>query len=164
MRSIPFTLGALCAFVIGGALAQTTDIRRAKDLDWKAAPAELPRGAEVAVLFGDPQASGPFVVRLRAPAGYQVPAHKHPDFETVTVISGSLRMGQGQKVDPSAEAFLHAGDFIAAAPGMGHWLVVNDDAVVQVTGMGPWTVDYFDPRDNPRRKGASLGADSNDSE
>jgi quercetin dioxygenase-like cupin family protein len=155
MRSTVLTFGALCAFGIGGAFAQTSGLRLANELDWKAAPADLPRGAEVAVLAGDPQASGPFVVRLRAPAGYQLPAHRHPDVETVTVISGALRFGEGQRLEPGREKFLHAGDFVAAMPGAGHWFVVNEDAVVQVTGTGPWTIEYLDPRDDPRQKGAS---------
>ncbi|WP_457796865.1 cupin domain-containing protein [Methylocystis sp. S23] len=150
MRSIALTFGALCAFGVGGALADASGLRRADGLEWKPAPADLPRGAEIAVLFGDPLASGPFVVRLRAPAGYQVAAHKHPDLETVTVISGVLRYGEGARVDPRAETFIHAGDFLAAPAGMSHWIAVNEDTVVQVSGTGPWKIDYLDPRDKPR--------------
>jgi len=151
MRSIALTLGAVCAFGVAGALAQqTSGLRRADNLDWRRAPGDLPRGAEVAILFGDPTSSGPFVVRLRAPAGYQIAAHRHPDLETVTVISGALRYGEGTRLDPRAETFVHAGDFFAATPGMGHWLTVNEDAVLQVSGTGPWTIDYLDPRDKPK--------------
>lgn len=156
MRSIAFTIGALCAFGVSGALAENDGLRLARELDWRPAPAELPRGAEVAVLFGDPRAEGPFVVRLRAPAGYHIAAHKHPDLETVTVLSGVMRFGEGQKYDPAAERFLHAGDFVAATPGLAHWLTVNADAVVQVSGTGPWSVDYVDPRDRQQEKGAAL--------
>ncbi|KAF2989211.1 cupin domain-containing protein [Methylocystis sp. MJC1] len=154
MRSVVLSFGAFCAFGVCSALAQTSGLRFADELDWKPAPADLPRGADIAVLFGDPTASGPFVVRVRAPAGYLVPAHKHPDAETVTIISGALRFGEGQRLDPSVEKFLHAGDFVAATPGMGHWFTVNEDAVVQVSGAGPWKIEYLDPRDDPRHKGA----------
>ncbi len=155
MRSIFLAFGALCALGAASALAETGSLRRAGELDWKAAPASLPRGAEVAVLFGDPFKPGPFVARLRAPAGYQVSVHKHPDIETVTVMSGVVRFGEGQHIDPRAEKFLHVGDFFAATPGMGHWFVVNEDAVLQVTGAGPWKIEYLDPRDDPQRKAAS---------
>lgn len=150
MRSIALTFGALCAFGAAAALADSSGLRRADSLDWRPAPAELPGGAQVAVLFGDPMSSGPFVVRLRAPAGYQVAVHKHPDLETVTVISGVLRYGEGLRLDPRAETFVHAGDFFAAPAGMGHWIAINEDAVLQVTGTGPWKIDYLDPRDKPR--------------
>lgn len=157
MRSIALTFGALCVFS-AAALAQTSGLRRADGLEWRPAPADLPKGAEVAVLYGDPRAPGPFVVRLRAKAGYQVPVHKHPDLETVTLISGSGRYGEGLRLDPKAETFIHAGDFFAAPAGMGHWIAVNEDAVLQVSGTGPWTIEYLDPRDKARieQQGAAL--------
>jgi quercetin dioxygenase-like cupin family protein len=150
-RTILF--GALGALSLGAASAE---MRRGDHLDWRPTPPDLPRGAQMTVLMGDPMAAGPFVVRLRAPAGYQVAAHKHPDVETITILSGALRFGEGQGLDPRREQFLHAGDFASATPGMGHWFVVNEDAVVQVTGTGPWKIDYLDPRDNPQARGASL--------
>jgi hypothetical protein len=153
MRSRLILLGAVCALSVGGASAE---MRRADTLDWRPAPASLPRGAQLAVLMGDPMAAGPFVVRLRAPAGYQVAAHRHPDRETITVISGALRFGEGTRFDPRGEQFLHAGDFASATPEMGHWFVVNEDAIVQVTGVGPWKIDYLDPRDDPQARGAAL--------
>jgi quercetin dioxygenase-like cupin family protein len=153
MRNTILLIGALGALSLGAASAE---MRRGDQLDWRPAPPDLPRGAQVSVLMGDPAAPGPFVVRLRAPAGYQVAAHKHPDVETITVLSGALRFGEGQRLDPQREQYLHAGDFTSAPAGMGHWLVVNEDAVLQVTGMGPWKIDYLDPRDNPQARGAAL--------
>lgn len=157
MRSIAITFGAMCAFSVA-ALAQSSGLRRADGLEWRPAPNDLPKGAEVAVLYGDPRAPGPFVVRIRVKAGYQVPVHKHPDLETVTLISGAIRVGEGQKLDPGAESFAHAGDFFAAPAGMGHWIAVNEDAVLQVSGTGPWKIEYLDPRDKARieQQGAAL--------
>jgi quercetin dioxygenase-like cupin family protein len=157
MRSIALTFGALCV-LSAAALAQTSGLRRADGLEWRPAPNDLPKGADIAVLYGDPRASGPFIVRLRVKAGYEVPAHKHPDLETVTLISGAMRVGEGLKLDPRAESFIHAGDFFAAPAGMGHWIGVNEDSVLQVSGTGPWTIEYLDPRDKDRieQQGAAL--------
>lgn len=151
MRSIAvtFVIGAFCAVGAAGAFARGGVVSTG-DLEWRPAPASLPPGAEMALLFGDPRAAGPFVVRLRARGGYQLPAHTHPDLETVTVISGVLRVGEGEHLDPKTEKFLHAGDFVAASPSIGHWIAVNEDAVIQVSGTGPWRIDYLDPRDQPR--------------
>ncbi len=153
MRLSALTLGAYCAMGVLGALAEG-GVRQASELDWTAAPPDLPRGAEVAMLYGNPTQAGPFVVRLRAREGYQVPAHTHPDLETITVLSGTLRVGQGKQIDPAAEHYAHAGDFIAAPAGMGHWIVANENVVLQVTGTGPWRIDYLDPRYRPQ--GAAL--------
>jgi quercetin dioxygenase-like cupin family protein len=149
MRSRILLLGARGALSVGGVSAE---MRRGDQLDWRPASPDLPRGAQISVLMGDPTAAGPFVVRLRAPAGYQVAAHKHPDIETITVLTGALRFGEGQSLDPQREKFLHAGDFASASPGVGHWFVVNEDAVLQVGGTGPWKIDYLDPGDVPQSR------------
>ena len=71
-------------------------------LQWAPAPPVLPKGGQMAVLAGDPGKKGQFfVVRLKAPAGYKIPAHQHPTAEAVTVISGDLHYGMGDKLDES---------------------------------------------------------------
>ena len=62
-------------------------------------PPSLPKGAMIAVLSGDPSKDGPFVVRLKMPANYQISAHHHPTTENVTVLSGSFHAGMGDKLD-----------------------------------------------------------------
>jgi len=49
---------------------------------WGPAPPSFPKGAMAAVLAGDPAKDGPYVVRLKMPANYQIPAHRHPTRET----------------------------------------------------------------------------------
>ena len=119
-------------------------------LEWKPAPPGLPQGAEVAMLFGDPAQGGPFILRLRAPKGYKVGPHKHSGMETLTVLSGGLRYGEGDKIDPVAQQTLSAGGFAAAPAEMVHWVSFDDNSVIQVTGVGPWNITYLDPRDDPR--------------
>ena len=119
-------------------------------LEWKAGPPELPRGAEVAMLFGDPMQGGPYILRMRAPKGYKIGPHKHSGMETMTVLSGAVRYGQGAKLEPNAEKTLAAGGFAATPAEAGHWVNFEDDTVIQVTGVGPWNITYLDPRDDPR--------------
>src|SRR4051812_10594332 len=47
-------------------------------LKWGPAPPGLPSGAQLAVLAGNPERPGPFVIRVRFPAGYSVMPHHHP--------------------------------------------------------------------------------------
>ena len=42
-----------------------------KDVKWGPAPPIFAKGAQIAVLSGDPSKAGPFVIRLKVPAGYQ---------------------------------------------------------------------------------------------
>ena len=55
---------------------------------WGPAPPSLPPGAQAAVLLGNPGKEGPFVIRLKFPAGYVVPPHSHSKDELLTVIAG----------------------------------------------------------------------------
>ncbi|QLH41447.1 MAG: cupin domain-containing protein [Coxiellaceae bacterium] len=56
-------------------------------------------GVKRAILYGDPNKAGPFTIRLKFPANYQVLAHTHPGLEQDTVISGSLYLGVGKHFD-----------------------------------------------------------------
>ena len=64
----------------------------AAEIKWGDAPPDLPKGAQIAVLHGDPSKKAEFTIRLKMPAGYKIPAHHHPTDEYVTVISGDLTM------------------------------------------------------------------------
>src|SRR5687768_13920721 len=66
---------------------------------WGPAPPSLPPGAQAATLLGSPGKEGPFVLRLKFPAGFVVPPHRHSKDEFVTVISGSFAIGAGEKLD-----------------------------------------------------------------
>ena len=127
----------------------------AGDLKWGPAPPGLPPGAEAAVLSGDPGQTGPFVIRAKFPDGYSVPPHFHPTDENVTVLSGSLAVGTGDKLDPAAAKTLAAGDFVKMPKAMHHFAIAKGVTTIQVHGMGPFAVTYVNPNDDPRKKTTS---------
>ena len=120
-------------------------------LQWGAAPPALPKGAQMAVLFGDPTKEGPFVYRLKLPAGYQVAAHMHPNDENVTVISGSIHIGMGDKLDTSKGDQLPIGGYLHMPKGMHHYAWTTEEAVIQNNGIGPAGIIYVNPADDPRK-------------
>src|SRR5579862_5906401 len=65
------------------------------DVKWQEGPASLTKGAKVAVLEGDPTKEGQFVMRIKLPDGFRIMPHTHPKDERVTVISGTLYLGNG---------------------------------------------------------------------
>jgi quercetin dioxygenase-like cupin family protein len=138
----------LFACATGAALAQVNS----PDLKWGPAPAVFPKGAEMAVLAGDPAKAGEFVIRLKMPAGYKVAAHHHPTDEYVTVISGDLSLGMGDKLDPAKGAALAAGGFAMAPANMNHFAWTQSGAVVQVSAQGPFALIYVNPADDPTKK------------
>jgi len=120
------------------------------DVKWGPAPDILPKGAEAALLFGDPSKEGLFVLRLKFPAAYAVAPHTHPVMEVVTVISGTGKLGMGETADPGNTAVLPAGSFFALPPDMAHFAYFDEETVIQITTNGPWGLTYVNPEDDPR--------------
>jgi hypothetical protein len=70
------------------------------DVKWGPAPPVVPKGAQAAVLDGDPFKDGSsYTLRLKMPDGYKIPPHWHPMDENVTVLSGTLGAGMGDTFD-----------------------------------------------------------------
>lgn len=134
------------------AAADESHVIQADALKWTAAPPSLPPGAQISVLLGNASAEGLYVIRLKFPAGYKIPAHTHPNDEHVTVISGAFHLGLGAKLDETKGTKLTAGSFAHAARGMQHYAWASEETIVQVHGRGPQGISYVDPNDDPRKK------------
>ena len=79
-------------------------------------------GREVRGHLGDPSQAGPFVIRAQVPAGYRVPPHWHPTAENLTVLSGTVALGMGEKWDDAALSNLAVGGFCESAGGHASFL------------------------------------------
>ena len=124
----------------------------ASQIKWGPAPAFIPKGAQIAVLSGDPSKEGLYVVRLKLPAGYKIAAHNHPTAEMVTVVSGNFHLGMGDKLDQRKGITLTAGGYAEAPAKMNHYAWTSSPTIVQVHGQGPFAVTYVNPADDPRGK------------
>lgn len=117
------------------------------------APPFLPAGAQLAVLEGDPMASsGDFTIRLKMPDGYKVAPHTHPGRENVTVLSGTLKVGMGDKVDAGKMTSLPTGSFAYLDPTMPHYAAASGETVIQIHGPSPVKFNYINPADDPSKK------------
>jgi len=123
---------------------------RSDTVMWGPAPPSLPPGAQAAVLLGHPAKEGPFVLRLKLPAGFTVPPHRHSKDELVTVIAGRFGVGSGEKLDRQAANVLPAASFVHLPAGMPHFAWTDGETIVQINGVGPFDVQYVDPGDDPR--------------
>jgi hypothetical protein len=120
---------------------------------WGPVPPVLAAGAQLAVLEGDPMAaSGAYTVRLKMPDGYKIPPHWHPKRENVTVISGSFKVGMGDKFDAGKMAIFPSGSFAYLDPDMHHYGMAVGETVVQVHGAAPFQINYVNTEDDPSRK------------
>jgi quercetin dioxygenase-like cupin family protein len=122
----------------------------ADKVKWQDGPPSLPKGAMIAVLEGDPNKEGPFVFRVKLPDGYTIPPHTHPKTERVTVIAGTFNIGMGDKFDEKASKAMPAGTYGHWPPGMKHFVWVKGETILQFHGMGPWSIQYLNPKDDPR--------------
>jgi quercetin dioxygenase-like cupin family protein len=144
------------AGVEGGA-AQDLSIVAEGELRWQPAPDALPPGAEVAILAGDLAKDGLLSARYRFPANYTVPPHSHDTDEHMTVLSGTLLVGHGDKLDRASAQAVAKGGYVLLPAGSNHFIQARTDVVVQRTMRGPFTVNYVNPADDPRKKPGQPG-------
>lgn len=120
------------------------------EIKWGPAPPSVQPGAQMAVLEGDPSAStGDFTVRIKMPDGYKIAPHWHPKRENVTVLSGTLKVGMGDKWDDAKLMSFAAGSFAYMDPEMHHYAAAAGNTVIQIHGMSPLQINYVDPKDDP---------------
>lgn len=112
---------------------------------WSAASPAMPAGTQIAVIEGDPQAKKWFTIRLKVPAGAVIRPHSHPRDERVTVLSGAVAVGFGEAVDEAAVARFGPGAFYVNPANRPHYVLFGEDSVVQITGVGPWEVNFVAP-------------------
>ena len=164
MRTIPrplTLLGCVSAVLLGLAFANAQHetvkpmadhaIHLPTEIKWVDGPPSLPAGAKFAVLEGDPAKDGFFTMRIRVPDGYKIPPHTHPKVEHVTVISGTFNFGMGEKFDQAAAKEMPVGTFGFWPAGMKHFAWARGETIVQLHGIGPWSIDYLNPADDPRK-------------
>jgi quercetin dioxygenase-like cupin family protein len=148
-------MGILCVFGTQQAQAQHAtgghQMTPAAELKWAPSDA-LPAGSQIAVIQGPLNEAKPFIAQVKFPANAKVPAHSHSAIEHATVLSGVLNMGAGDKLDASKTQPLGPGSVSIMQPGTNHFAWFGEETVIQLHGVGPWTVTYVDPADDPRKK------------
>jgi len=155
MKSNCLVVAAVLTLVLlpgyGRATAQV--MQNLRETQWSAAPPFLPPGAKMAVLQGNPGAAELYTIRLWFPANYKIPAHSHPTDEHVTVLSGTLYAGKGDKLEPQGGTALAVGGFALMPAGMNHYAYTKKATTILLHGMGPVEFNYVNPADDPRNAG-----------
>jgi hypothetical protein len=129
-------LGVVC--VVGSAWAQESshDVVPLPDAPYEG----------IEKVRGDPSKPGePFVIRIHRDAGHIALPHTHPVDENIAVVRGSWSLGMGGRFSRSALAPMELGAFGFAAKGMAHFAWSRTATVIQVHGIGPFSVEFVDP-------------------
>jgi len=124
------------------------------DIKFGPAPPNLPKGALIAVLYGDPGKPGPVVMRLKAPGGAKIAPHWHTTAENLTVISGELFLGDGDTMDMKAAHGLKTGGYHYLPAKAHHYAFTRTATVVQINTEGPFDINYINPADDPSKAAA----------
>src|SRR3954469_11256295 len=133
MTRIGLSLGiALVALVPLCATAEDHhNVVQADSFKWAAGPPSLPKGAAIALLFGDPTKEGPYGYRIKVPSGYTGPAHTHPTDANITVISGTFIIGVGDKLEPNKGQAVKAGGYFHMPQAMQHYMSFPEETIFQ---------------------------------
>jgi quercetin dioxygenase-like cupin family protein len=144
------TLLVVCLVALSAGTMQAQIYHPKAEMQWVDGPASFP-GAKMVVLEGDPAKAGMFTMRIKFPAGAIAKPHFHSQTEHATVLSGVLHIGMGDTFDKAATKPLVAGSFGFWPAGMKHFAWMEGETILQLHGVGPWTITYVNPADDPRK-------------
>jgi hypothetical protein len=133
-------------------LAATLSVSSAAELNPAAVVYKLPdqipwtpvtaRGAQTAVVVGDPTKPGFYMVYTKWTKGNHFShPHFHPNDRYIVVLQGTWWVGTGPKFDPDKGTVpMPAGSFVTHYGKQVHWDGAKDeDAVLLIMGEGPAT-------------------------
>lgn len=152
-------LGYIVALAVlcGVAVAQESNapshiLMAPAEIKWGVPPPVFEKGMSFAVVSGDPSKPGLYVVRAKMPAGYKIAPHWHPTDEHVTVLSGTLSLGMGEKFDKATMKDLPTGGYALLPAEMRHFAMAKTGVTIQVHGQGPFALTYVNPADDPSKR------------
>jgi uncharacterized RmlC-like cupin family protein len=121
-----------------------------EDIDWAQFPG-FPPAARLAVVVGHTSQPGPYTVRVKVPSGVKLMPHTHQEDRVYTVMSGVFYIGRGDQFDEARLEAYPPGAVLVLPGGTPHFhWAKSGEYVTQVTAIGPISLDYINPRDDPR--------------
>ena len=97
-------------------------------------------GADTAVLLGDPDKPGLYIILTKWHAHHMSRPHYHPNDRFITVLSGTWWVGTGTKFDPDSTVAMPTGSFVTHVAKQVHYDGAKDvDTVLEMVGQGPAT-------------------------
>ena len=126
-------------------------------MKWDAAPPDLPKGAEMAVLHGDPSKKAPSRCASRCPPATRSRRTGTRKDEQLTILSGTFVLHMGDTMEAPATT-LAAGGFHFLPGKMHHAAEAKGETIVQIDGMGPFDIHYLNPADNPNPPSKAAAA------
>jgi TonB family protein len=136
---------ATCLLLLAALFAQAQSRVRepkvvtADGLSWSTYPQAVPDGANVAILYGNPDSTsgGPFVMRVKVKDGAAAGPQWHTSDMHITVLQGSLTFAEGTTFEEKNAQHLTAGGYILIPRGVRYSILARSDATYQIQANGP---------------------------
>jgi quercetin dioxygenase-like cupin family protein len=123
-----------------------------EDIDFEPFPS-FPPSARLAVVVGDTAQAAPYVVRVKLPGGVKLMPHRHHEDRVYTVMSGVFYIGIGEQFDEAKLQAYPPGAVVVLPGGTPHFhWAKSGEYITQVTAIGPISLEYLDPNDDPRNQ------------
>jgi len=125
-----------------------------EEVDWKPFAA-LPSSVRLAVIVGQPSGPGPFIIRVKVPAGVKLMPRRHSEDRIYTVISDDFYIGLGDEFDADEFDAGKLGAYppcaVIVLPGnTSHFhCAKSGDYIGQVTVIGPLGFEYVNSNNDP---------------
>jgi quercetin dioxygenase-like cupin family protein len=145
---------AAALLLSAAALGQTNDpqpvVLTPSEMSWIAQGPLAAPGMEQLNLVGNPSKPGPYTLRLKFPKGFRIAPHTHPDSREITILSGVFATGYAATFDHAKLKVLPAGSFYTEPANVPHFIEIEEDTILQVSGTGPSARKFVNPSDNPK--------------
>ena len=110
-------------------------------------------GTYRAVLLGNPDEPGPFVMRVKVPPGTRIMPHTHREERVYTVLAGEWKLGFGEKFDAGKLMTFPAGSVYRLPANVPHFQATGQsETIVQINSVGPSTTEFLNPSDGVQKK------------
>lgn len=111
------------------------EFKTPQDLEYKSRPGAT---IQTATPFGDPSKPGMYVQVLKRDPNSWTKPHMHPNDRYITVVSGTMKVGTGDKFDKENTVSLGPGSVVRDIAHHMHYDGAGPEgAIIVITGMGP---------------------------
>jgi quercetin dioxygenase-like cupin family protein len=143
-------IGLALSSIVPASLAQDTmKTVKLDEIVWQ--PHAFLKGCYTYTAMGDPTKAVTTVRIDKLPPHLKIPAHTHPYTEMITVLRGTYWNAMGDDIEKGVE-LKPGSSFVLPAGHVHHTWTGDEETILQVTFVGPVSITFVNPADDPRQK------------
>lgn len=138
--------GMVSALFLAGLPASTVaqDIRKVEPSKLTTSPVPSLPGVENVFVLGSFTTPGLYAAQGVMRRGAVFPPHSHPDTRISVVVSGTMYLGQGDRVDETSIVAYPTGTMAVTPANVPHFMLARDgDVTIMEIGSGPSGATFF---------------------